>query len=94
MIDQLKEIYIDGQLDPIETVGGFQGDPQGLCRRLYGHETALDVPTRCITKLRVRRRAKLPGIVTRNSTMVDRQSIEADTASVVTRLADQTNAGR
>jgi len=30
LIDQLKDIYIDGALDPVETPTGFQGRAQGL----------------------------------------------------------------
>ena len=83
MIDQLKEIYIDGQLEPIETANWF---PK-VIRRDYSvgftvTETALDDPDQMFYENYVcgAERNYTGYCNPEFDKLVDRQSIEADTA--------------
>ena len=83
MIDQLKEIYIDGQLDPIETVNWF---PK-VIRKDYAvgftvTETALDDPDQMYYENYVcgAERNYTGYCNSEFDKLVDRQSIEVDTA--------------
>ena len=71
LIDQLKEIYIDGELDPIDTAHWFPKDhAQGLHGRPQAHRKRGRRPRPAILReLRLRRRsATTPATATRSST--------------------------
>ena len=86
LIDQLKEIYIDGELEPIDTANWY---PKVIRKDFtvglnLDRATASTIPTRHFYEnLRLRRRSAItPATATRElEKLFDRQSMEADRRS-------------
>ena len=98
LIDQLKEIYIDAELEPVDTAQWY---PEGAAQGLYGRaqpDRHAGRRSRCdaLRKLRMRRRRQLQRLLQSRDRPADRPAIDGagPGQAPAARVGDRTAAGR